>query len=130
MTTTEQFQILIVDDSEFSRVNISKMLEATNYNIAGEVGSAKEAIEVLKETKVHIAIVDIVMPDVSGIELAQYITDHFKDIQIIMVSSLAGENIIIDTISAGASDFLQKPFKKEDLLSAIEKTINQIDEIA
>lgn len=130
MTATEQFQILIVDDSEFSRVNISKMLGATNYNIAGEVGSAKEAIEVLKATKVHIAIIDIVMPDVSGIELAQYITDHFKEIQIIMVSSLAGESIIIDTISAGASDFLQKPFKKEDLLSAIEKTINQIDEIA
>lgn len=130
MSTLNQFKILIVDDSDFSRSTISKTLVSTQYKVVGEAASAKEAINILKEQKVHIAILDIVMPEVSGIELAQFITDHYKDVQIIMISSLAGENIIMDTISAGASDFLQKPFKKEDLLSALDKATTQIDETA
>ena len=65
------------------------------------------------------------MPEVSGIELATQITENFKDTAIMMVSSLAGENIIIDSISAGASDYLQKPFKREDFVASIEKILER-----
>ena len=124
----EKFKILIVDDSDFSRTNISSMLESDRYQVIGEAESAKEAIDILKDRSAHIAIVDIVMPEVSGIELAEYLHENFSDLAIIMISSLGQESIIIDSISAGASDFIQKPFKKEELITSIDKVISRIRE--
>jgi two-component system chemotaxis response regulator CheY len=123
-----EYRILIVDDSDFSRNTISRMLEDDRYNIIGEAASAKEATNILKDRKAHIAIIDIVMPEVSGIELAQYISDNFGETSIIMISSLGQENIVIDSISAGASDFIKKPFKKDELIASVEKIISSIEE--
>ena len=123
-----QIQILIVDDSDFSRTNISQMLEGERYNIIGEAGSAKEAINILKDRTAHIAIIDVVMPEVSGIELAEYFTENFSDTQIIMISSLGQESIVIDSISAGANDYIQKPFSKEELITSVEKIASGIRE--
>lgn len=125
MNIPEKFRILIVDDSDFSRANMVKMLEGENFNIIGEAANAKEAISILNDRKAHLAIVDVVMPEVSGIELASHISENFKDTAIMMVSSLAGESIIIDSISAGASDYLQKPFKKSDFVASIEKILER-----
>ena len=127
MDNSEKFRILIVDDSDFSRMNMVKMLDQDKYNIIGEASNAKEAINILKDRKAHLAILDVVMPDVSGIELATHFSENFKETAIMMVSSLAGESIIIDSISAGASDYLQKPFKKEDFLASIEKILERFE---
>tara|TARA_Y100000768_G_scaffold388965_1_gene389390 strand:- start:10621 stop:10938 length:318 start_codon:yes stop_codon:yes gene_type:complete len=104
------------------------MLTDEKYHVIGEAASAKEAISILRDRKAHLAIIDIVMPEVSGIELAEYITENFQNTAIIMVSSLAQESVVIDSISSGASDFLQKPFKKEDLLTSIDKILADIQE--
>lgn len=127
MESPEKFRILIVDDSDFSRLNMSKMLTEAKYNIIGEAANAKEAKAILSDRKAHLAILDVVMPEVSGIELAQHISDNYKDTAIMMVSSLAGESIIIDSISAGASDYLQKPFKKENFLASVEKILERFN---
>ena len=125
--TEEKYRILIVDDSDFSRTNVARMFDENKYNIIGEVANAKEAITILRDRKAHLAIVDVVMPEVSGIELAEYITENFEDTNIIMISSLGQENIIIDSISAGASDYIQKPFTKEDLMTSVEKVLEKVD---
>ncbi len=124
----KQYRILIVDDSDFSRHSISQMLDSPRYNIIGEAANAKEAINILKDRVAHLAIIDVVMPEVSGIELAEYITENFKNTSIVMISSLGQESIVIDSISAGASDYLQKPFKREDLITSIEKIVSNIKE--
>ena len=128
MEASSKLRVLVVDDSDFSRNNIATMLEGTRYNVIGEAANASEAINILKDRKAHIAIVDVVMPEVSGIELADQLTDMFNSINIVMISSLAQENIIMDAISAGASDFLQKPFDKEILLSSLGKIASTIEE--
>ena len=125
----QQFRILIVDDSDFSRSSISTMLDDPKYNIIGEAASATEAINILNDRKAHLAIIDVVMPDVSGIELADYINENFSDTGIIMISSLAHESVVIDSISAGANDYLQKPFNKEELITSVEKILNDIEEL-
>ena len=124
----KKYRILIVDDSDFSRNNISEMLNSPRYNIIGEAANAKEAINILKDRKAHLAIIDVVMPEVSGIELAEYISENFSNTSIVMISSLGQESIVIDSISAGANDYLQKPFKKDDLITSIEKILSNIQE--
>lgn len=123
-----QYNILIVDDSDFSRQSINMMLKDSGFNVTGEAAKAKDAIEILKDRKVDLVIIDVVMPEISGIELAQFISENFKNVSTIMISSLAQENIIIDSISAGASDYLQKPFTQDHLLSSIHKVLRSKDE--
>lgn len=122
------YRVLIVDDSDFSRNNIASMLEQTKYNVIGEASNAKEAMEILKDRKAHIAVIDVVMPEISGIELADKLTEMFKDIQVVMISSLAQENVVMDAISAGAADFLQKPFEKSMLINSLDKVASAIEE--
>lgn len=121
--------VLVVDDSDFSRNNITSMLEGTRYNVIGEASNAKEAMRILSDRSAQIIIVDVVMPEVSGIELADRLTNNFKDINIIMISSLAQENVVMDSISAGAADFLQKPFDKATLISSLDKIASAIEEV-
>ena len=128
MDADSTYRVLIVDDSDFSRNSIKQMLDNTPFQIIGEASSAKDAINTLKDRKAHIAIIDIVMPEVSGIELTEKLNKNFKDLYVIIISSLAQENIIMDSISAGASDFLQKPFNKETLLNSLEKVASSIQE--
>jgi len=128
MENEKSYKILVVDDSDFSRNSISRMLDNKRYNIIGEASNGTEAINSLIERIPNIAIVDIVMPGMSGFELAKKISEISKEVYIIMISSLAQENIVIDAISSGASDFLQKPFTKEVLINSIEKLISNIEE--
>jgi YesN/AraC family two-component response regulator len=114
--------VFIVDDSEFSRASICEMLDKEEHiRIVGEASSAEEAINTIGQKKPDIAIVDVVMPNISGIELAKLINKSLPDTSVIMISSLAQEHVVIDSISAGAVDFLQKPFTKEALKSSIIK---------
>jgi len=128
MEADSSLRVLLVDDSDFSRNSIKLMLEDTPFHIIGEAASAKDAINILRDRKAHIAIVDIVMPEVSGIELTEKLSKTFKNLYVVIISSLAQENVIMDSISAGASDFLQKPFDKETLLNSLEKIASSIQE--
>lgn len=118
----ESLRILIVDDSAFNRKTMSDILTNEGFNVVGNVGSAEDAIQLAHSSKANLIFVDIVMPDISGLEL----TKHFQEKQagerfIIMMSSLNIESIVIESISNGAIDFLQKPFEAEDLIKAVEK---------
>lgn len=121
-------KILVVDDSEFSRLSIAQMLESEGLKVLAQAQSANEALEVLDKEKIDIAIIDVVMPEVSGIELAKDISSKYPNTNIIMISSLGQENIVLDSITAGAQDFIQKPIKKEILLNSIEKIAESIQE--
>ena len=121
MNSKSKLKIVIVDDSDFSRSIIRKMLTEENMNIVGEANGAEAAIGIIKETNPNIVITDIVMPDISGIELTEKISQNFEDISVIVVSSLSQEHIVLEAIAAGASDFIAKPIQKQQLIDSIEK---------
>ena len=111
--------IVVVDDAEFSRKSIAEILESAGHNIIAEASSAEGALKAIQSSGVDLFIIDVVMPEVSGIELAKVINDQFPDSAIIMMSSLNLEHIVIESISNGAIDFLRKPFTKDDLLLSV-----------
>lgn len=117
-------KVVIVDDSDFSRSLIRKMLTEEGINIVGEANGAEAALTVINEKKPNIVITDIVMPEISGIELTEKITQKYEEISVIVISSLSQEHIVLDAISAGASDFIAKPIQKQQLLDSIEKIYN------
>ncbi len=102
------------------------MLLEGGHTLVGEADNATSAIQVIQDKKPHVVITDIVMPDVSGIELTEKINKTFDDIYVIVVSSLSQEHVIIEAIGAGASDFIPKPIQKQQLLDSLEKIGQQI----
>lgn len=97
------------------------MLTEEGFQVIGEAPSAESALPMIKEKNPHIVIADIVMPNVSGLELTEKISHSFPDIAVIIVSSLSQEHVVLDAISSGASDFIAKPISKQQLLDSVEK---------
>jgi len=119
--TKDGAKILIVDDSDFSRKVISSYFDKSPHQVIAEVASAEAAIKILSEKQCDIAIVDVVMPEIGGIELTESISKSFNKIAVIIISSLAQESIIMRSISAGAQDYIQKPFSEATLLQSVNK---------
>lgn len=118
----DKLKILVVDDSDFNRKSMVDILTYEGFNVIGQASSAEEAIQIAHSAKPNLIFIDIVMPEISGLELTKHLQDKSSGEKfIIMMSSLNIESIVIESISNGASDFLQKPFERDDLIKAVEK---------
>ena len=118
----DKLKILIVDDSDFNRRSMGEILTSEGFNVVGLASSAEEAIQTAHTTKANLIFIDVVMPDISGLELTKHFQEkHTMERFLIMMSSLNIESIVIESISNGAIDFLQKPFERDDLIKAVEK---------
>jgi two-component system chemotaxis response regulator CheY len=118
----DRLKILIVDDSDFNRKAMVDILTFEGFNVVGQAASAEEAIQIAHSAKPNLIFIDIVMPEISGLELTKHLQDKSAGEKfIIMMSSLNIESIVIESISNGATDFLQKPFERDDLIKAVEK---------
>jgi YesN/AraC family two-component response regulator len=122
----ENLKIVVVDDSDFSRSLIIKMLKESGFNVIGEANSAVSALQVIKDKEPHVVITDIVMPEVSGIELTENINQNFDNVYVIVVSSLSQEHVVLEAISAGAADFIAKPINQQQLVESLEKIMTQM----
>ncbi len=128
MAEKQMLKILVVDDSNFIRRSIIEILTSEGYNVVGEAASAEDAIQIAHTSKPNLLLLDIVMPEISGLELAKHFQEKISgEKYIIMMSSLAIESIVIESISNGAIDFLQKPFERDDLLKAVSKIEKMLD---
>lgn len=113
--------IAIIDDSEFSRNSIIKMIESFGHNVAASFSDPTEAIRSTKSANIDLFLIDIVMPEISGLEVAKTLNQNRTKAKIIMMSSLDSEGVIIDAIAQGAVDFLKKPFTENQLKLTLEK---------
>ncbi|HZV59646.1 MAG TPA: response regulator [Candidatus Eremiobacteraceae bacterium] len=106
---------LIVDDSVFARKNLIKMIEMFGGEVAGEAGDGLTAIAEFHRTNPDIALMDITMPQMEGIEAVERIVRQHPDAKIIMVSSVGYQENILAALQKGAKHFVQKPVKPEVL---------------
>lgn len=127
--TAADLRIVVVDDSDFARTTIKKMLTDSGFQVVGEAPGAETALAVIKEKQPHVVITDIVMPKISGIELAEKISKDHEEIYIIVISSLSQEHIILEAIGAGASDFIAKPIQPQQLIDSLEKALIQLTKV-
>ena len=113
--------VLVVDDMAFVRKTISDILTEAHYQVLGEAKDGQEAIDLYVKLRPDVVTMDVVMPQMSGIEAARKIIKIDKDAKVIILSAMGQENLIMEAIHAGAKDFVLKPFNPEDLLKAIAR---------
>ena len=118
-------RVLIVDDAIFMRNMIKDIFAGDKFDIVGEAANGVEAVEKYKELKPDLVTMDIVMPFKSGIEATREIVKADQAAVIIMCSALGQESLVMEAIEAGATDFIVKPFRGEDVLAVVKKVLGE-----
>lgn len=116
-------KILIVDDSSVERYILSTCLKKHGHKIVGEASNGQEAVLFYKASKPDIVILDIVMPNDNGIDILKQIIEYDSNANVIMCTSAALQNTIINAVQLGAKHFLVKPVCPESLMATIHKTL-------
>ncbi len=116
-------RILIVDDAAFMRMMIRDILLKNGFEVVAEAENGLRAIEKYKEVNPDLVIMDITMPELSGIDAVKEIKKIDSAAKIIMCSAMGQQAMVIESIQAGAVDFIVKPFQAERVVEAVNKVI-------
>ncbi len=117
-------KILIVDDAAFMRMMVKDILVKNGFEVVGEAENGVQAIEKYFELKPDLVTMDITMPEMDGIQALKEIKQKDPSAMIIMCSAMGQQAMVIDAISAGAKDFIVKPFQADRVVEAIEKALS------
>ena len=120
MQTQEKLKILISDDSKLLRKKLRAELESLDCEVI-EAENGKEAIMLDLQEHPDGVILDIVMPEVGGIEALQVIREVSPEIPVVMLSSAGTPQKLMQTLKMGAIDFIQKPYTSEQIKKAVEQ---------
>ena len=114
-------RILLVDDHEVVRLGLKALLERhPNFEVVGEAGTAREAVECVETLLPDVVVMDIRLPGGSGIEACEEIAEKYPQSKVIMLTSYAEDEMLFSAIRAGASGYVLKQIGGEDLVRAIE----------
>ena len=115
--------ILICDDAAFMRMMIKDILTKNGYNVAGEAENGAKGVEKYNELKPDLVLMDITMPEMDGIEALKAIKSADSNAKVIMCSAMGQQAMVIESIQAGAKDFIVKPFQADRGLEAVKKVV-------
>ena len=115
----KKLRLLITDDSRLLRKKLREELENLDCEVL-EASNGREAIEIDMAQELDGVILDIVMPEVGGIEALQVIREVTPDVPIVMLSSAGTPQKLMQTLKMGAIDFIQKPYTKEQIARAVK----------
>ncbi len=118
------YKVLIVDDAAFMRSMIAQILQKSgDFEVVGYATTGAEALERYQELGPHLVTMDIIMPEMDGIEATRAIIQHDPDAVIVMCSALGQEALVIESLAAGARDFIVKPFTAEKVLQMVHNVL-------
>jgi len=115
--------ILVVDDAAFMRMMVKDILTKNGYDVVAEAENGIKAVERYRESTPDLVIMDITMPEMDGIEAVKQIKKINGAAKIIMCSAMGQQGMVIESIQAGARDFVVKPFQAERILEAVKKVL-------
>ncbi|MCK4548893.1 MAG: response regulator [Candidatus Krumholzibacteria bacterium] len=122
-------RVLVVDDAIFMRKMISDILEGNDMEVVGEADTGALAVEKYKELKPDLVTMDIIMPEMNGIDAVRQIMSNDSQARIVMCSALGQQALVQDALTAGAKDFLIKPFNPSRVIEVISKILSQVQHV-
>ena len=121
-------RIVLAEDEAIIRLDLRESLQEEGYEVVGDVGRGDKAVEMVDALRPDVAIFDIKMPGMSGLEAAKIVSDK-KICPVVMLTAFSQREIIEQARDAGALAYLVKPFQKTDLVPAIELAIARFAEL-
>ena len=122
MAATGTLKILIVDNHDIVRKGLAMLVSRQkDLSVVAEAGTVAEAVEKARRAVPDVVVMDIRLPDGSGIEACREIRDENGDIKVLMLTSYSGEEAVMGSIMAGASGYLLKEIRSQEIVDAIRK---------
>ncbi len=121
-------RVVIAEDEAIIRLDLKETLEEEGYDVVGETGRGDSAVELVRELRPDLAILDIKMPGMDGLEAARIISDE-KICGVLVLTAFSQREVVEQARDAGALAYLVKPFQKSDLIPAIEVAIGRFREL-
>ena len=120
-------RVVIAEDEAIIRLDLKEILEAEGYEVVGETGRGDEAVELVATHKPDIAIIDIKMPRIDGIEAARRISANHR-VAVLILTAFSQRNLIEEARDAGVAAYLVKPFQRGELVPAIAVATARFEE--
>ena len=121
-------RVVIAEDEAIIRLDLKETLEEEGYTVIGETGRGDQALELVRDLRPDLAILDVKMPGMDGLEVAKVIGDE-RICGVLVLTAFSQREIIEQARDAGALAFLVKPYQKSDLIPAIEVAIGRFREL-
>ncbi|MBO0476954.1 response regulator [Vagococcus sp. DIV0080] len=118
--------VLVVDDAVFMRMKLKDVLEKNNYQVIAEAKNGVEAIASYKAKRPDFVLMDIVMPEMDGMEALKRIRKLDPDAKVIICSAMGQQNIVLEAVREGAIDFIVKPFEDDRLIKSLDQFSNRV----
>ena len=116
-------KILVVDDAQFMRMMMKNILSGAGYDIVGEGENGVQAIEKYKDLKPDLVVMDMIMPEMGGIDAVREIVKLDPGARVLMCSAMGQQALVVEAIQVGARDFIVKPFQPAGVLEAVAKAL-------
>lgn len=116
--------VLIADDLKFIKLVLRELVEKAGFRVVGEASNGQEAVELYKDRRPDVVLMDITMPKMDGLTALKQILRLDPQAKIIMCSALGQQSLIVQALQLGAKDFIVKPFREERVIAAIKKTLD------
>ena len=123
----ERKRVIIADDEALIRQDLREMLTNLGYLVVGDVGDGRSAVNLARELKPDLVIMDIRMPDMDGIEAAKILTEE-GIAPVLLLSAYSQRDLVEGAAEAGVSGYVIKPFAESNLLPAIEVVLARFKE--
>ena len=121
-------RVVIAEDEAIIRLDLKELLQEDGYDVVGETGRGDEAVELVRDLRPDLVILDIKMPGLDGLSAARQIaTDRLA--AVLMVTAFSQRELVEQARDAGALAYLVKPFQKSDLIPAIEVALGRFAEL-
>ena len=122
MAANEKLKILIVDDHDIVRKGLARLVSRQeNLTVVAEAGTVAEAVEKAREEVPDVVVMDIRLPDGTGIEACREIRDENSDVKVLMLTSYGDEEAVMGSIMAGAFGYLLKEIRSQEIVDAIRR---------
>ena len=116
-------RVLVVDDAAFMRKMVSDALSKGGHEVVGEAGNGVEAVAQYQSLKPEVTTLDITMPEKDGLTALKEIIAFDPGARVVMCSALGQESKVLESIKAGAKDFVVKPFQPDRVIEAVGKAL-------
>ena len=123
----DRTRVIVADDESMIRMDLREMLTNLGYLVVGEVADGRSAVNQARELRPDIVIMDIMMPDMDGIEAAKILTEE-TIAPVVLLSAYSQQDLIARAKEAGVVAYLVKPYRSEDLAPTIETALSRYRE--
>ncbi len=115
--------VLVTDDMLYVRSELRNILTSQGYHVVGEARNGREAVERYKELRPDLVTMDVTMPEMDGVAAVRQIREFDPQAKILMCMSMGQRSLVLEALSAGAADFITKPFRERSLVKRVRKLI-------